>query len=467
MKKGFLYWCLLLPLILSSCGDDDGPELPPVEERKEEAVQGLIDDLIAPANGWRVNYSPTSGAGTFLMLLDFNENGEVLIKSDVAVNDGEFREHVSTYRVDVGLSLELIFDTYNVFHYFFELNETQFGGEFEFLFDKRQGENLIFISKSDLGSPTTLTLEPADGTEESSFGLEIVGYFDAFQGKSPRIFGLKAPSQHVILEDQNISVFWQIDLIARSLLVDMAGEGTTASELLSNNNLISVFHESTYNFVGNRLTLENPFEIDIAGKSIRLESIDFQNFDSLAGPSMCNLSSDPTPVYSGTSELGNIRVEKSLFSSEGLPYQPQTDRLYAVNSFFIFDDSLRSLQEEGIISVSFPTAQAFVMNYGFQSDSLPENSVGLIYENEFGDSEWILQYMEPTQTEINRIRITLRNEFYTLGDVDATDIANMSQVNAEIFEGGEVYIYDWPNNFDLKIFWIYNPCNEYELLILP
>ena len=109
MKIKPYIWSMLFLGMLAGCQDDEGPRLEPVEERRENAVQGVIDKLTAPANGWRLFYQPSPTSGQFLMLLDFEDNGDVRIRTDVGANGGEFRDQTSTYRVDIGLDLELIF----------------------------------------------------------------------------------------------------------------------------------------------------------------------------------------------------------------------------------------------------------------------------------------------------------------------------------------------------------------------
>ncbi len=457
---------IVIPLLFSGCQEDDGSNIPPPEERREKAVEDLIEKLTAPQNGWITSYKPNPASGAFLILLDFNEDGEVTIKSDIAAEQGYYREQTSTYRIDVGINLELVFETFGVFHYFFELGNTAFGGEFEFYFTGEQGEDLLFVSKTDTQFPISgLLLQPADGTEEQFLGGEIVDNFDEYGGNSPSIFGIKSPSQQLVLADKGISVFWGLDVIGRSLFIDFVAEGTSDEEVRTINNIQLIGQPSSYSFVGSSIVLNEPVSFDFMGEAITLSELELGNFDSNGGPPLCVLS-DNTPLYTGTSSNGSVSVEKSLLNSEGLGFQPRTDEIYSINSFFIFDDSLRSLQEEGVISVTFPTALGFIMTYGYESDSLPANSVGLIYENEFEENEWILQHIESTTTEMNRVEIRLKDEYFTIGAVDQDDLDNMNEVNSEIFEGGVVYVYDWENAFGLKVWWFYNPCNEYELLLV-
>jgi len=94
------YFHLLFVAILTLACEEDEADLPSFEDRVTQSVEALRSDLVAPANGWRLEYQPTPDAGTFLMLLTFSENGDVNIKSDVPDNNGEFFDRTITYRID-------------------------------------------------------------------------------------------------------------------------------------------------------------------------------------------------------------------------------------------------------------------------------------------------------------------------------------------------------------------------------
>ena len=133
MIRNFLPILILFSLMLVSC-EDDREDLPSFDERVSVAIADLTAELAAPNNGWRLDYQPTPDAGRFFILLDFDENGQVNIQSDLAVNDGEFFNQTIPYRIDNALGLELILETFGVFHYLFEQDQSRFGAEFEFIF---------------------------------------------------------------------------------------------------------------------------------------------------------------------------------------------------------------------------------------------------------------------------------------------------------------------------------------------
>ena len=166
---------LSLIAMLIGCSEDEGAKLPSVEERTAEAVEDLQNALQDPLNGWKLEYRPTSETGSFLILMDFNSNGTVRVQSDLSANDGEFRDQILSYRIDSSQGIELIFETYGVFHYLFEQQQASFGGEFEFLFIEETADNLQFSSKTDVGSDvTTVVFEPAGPNDSDAISTEAI-----------------------------------------------------------------------------------------------------------------------------------------------------------------------------------------------------------------------------------------------------------------------------------------------------
>lgn len=459
------YFYILLVALFISCDNDDASDLPPYEERVTAAINDLRNELTAPANGWRIYYQPTSRAGVFFMLLDFDQNGMVTIKTDVVDNEGEFIEQTIPYRIDNALSLELIFETFGVFHHLFEKDQASFGAEFEFLYSGKEGGNLIFVSKSDLSDRTVVVFEPADPGDENLLSTEIAENLDRFYGLTPQIFGRTPPIQQLILHDKNISVFWSIDLEKRVIDVDMAGKGTTIEEINTNTDNVDLDHTTGYALLGGKLVLLNPLSFNIGEENITISEIELNNF-SMTGESFCSLNAENTPVYEGQIQnMGQVTIQKSLFDSEGAEFQPLSGRPYSVNVLFIFDESGRSLHEEGIILERFPKASAFLFNYGLESEELPANALGFIIEDEAGEGQILLREFEPTTTEGNKITITLTNNFYYSTPPAPQDEQNLIEITNKIFEGNEMYAFDLPVA-SAKVFRLFNPCNQYELFLV-
>ena len=128
MKK-WIYIFGIVIVILTSCKDDEVAMFEKTaDERVAEAIATLKQDLVAPANGWRLRYRPEAESGSFYVLLDFNEDNTVHIKSDLGSNDGQFFEQTVTYRIDNSLGLELIIETYSFFSFLFEQDDATFLG---------------------------------------------------------------------------------------------------------------------------------------------------------------------------------------------------------------------------------------------------------------------------------------------------------------------------------------------------
>jgi len=190
------------------------------------------------------------------MLLAFTDK-DVTIQSDVVANDGFFFEQTIPYRIDNALGLELILETFGAFHYLFDLDQATFGAEFEFIFKEKDGDNLIFESKTDLSNPTILTFEPASSDDENSFSREIAANLDAFSTVSPQALVAVAPQQQIILEDRNISVFWSLDTQKRNITSQFAAEGTDIEDVLMNGGIL-LNHSSGYALLDGFMVLQEP-----------------------------------------------------------------------------------------------------------------------------------------------------------------------------------------------------------------
>ncbi len=453
-----------MSLVISSCGDDE-PNLAPPEERVAAAIANLQSELVAPPNGWKVEYQPTSQAGTFFILLDFDPDGSVNIQSDVPANDGEFRDQTITYRIDNSLGLELIFETFGVFHFLFELDQTNFGAEFEFLFQEKEGDNLIFRSKTDIFDVTILTFEPAGANDDDFLGVTIAKNLELFSE-----IGVNDGStrQQLILKDRNISIFWTIDLEQRNLNVEFAGIGETIDEIITNQ-IILLNHNTSYTLEKDDMILEEPFSFVLSGFNNQITKITLGEV-TLMGPSLCSFGPDNNPISTSVnSNLGNLAIQNTILSSSGLGF---TENVYTVNSFFIFDSEGNSLADdatgEGIIIESFPDVAGFAFLYGVELNdpTIPTYSLGLIMD---GGNLYFREY-KPTTTEINRVKIELLDKYFYRTEPEGSPIPDGTEEALEaitdlMFQGGEIYAYDFPLE-GFEIFNIFNPCSDIDFLLV-
>jgi len=442
----------------TSCSEDN-TDLPPVEERIDQAIASLRNDLTAPSQGWRLEYQPTPDAGIFFMLLDFTPDGQVTIRSDVVDNDGEFFEQTLPYRIDNALGLELIFETFGVFHHLFVQDQASFGAEFEFIFVGKEDSNLIFESKTDFTLPTRIVFEPADSGDEELFARDVAENLEAFSGLTPQIFGATPPIQQVLFNDQGVSVFWSLDPSKRNIQADFASLGTTVEEIASNN-IIPLGQNTGYALRDGSLVLQTPISFNLGGQ-FTISEIALNDF-SMDGANVCPISPDDNPRYEGVAQgLGSATLLNSQFSSTGAGFQ--TNNVYSVNIFFVFDGEGNSLSEEGIIAELFPDIGGFIFLYGIDpiDPDLPSFSTGLILD----DGGLLVREFEPTTTAINLVEVDFTDNFFFSESQEPGTEEKLTQVLDQIFEGGDMYAFDFPQQ-GLTVFRLFNPCNAHEIFLV-
>ncbi|MCB0489329.1 MAG: DUF4302 domain-containing protein [Cyclobacteriaceae bacterium] len=458
MIKKFLY-IGIIGIVLMAC-QDDGNDLPSVEERTSVAKEELRSDLVAPANGWHLEYQPTPESGSFFILMKFDANGNLNIKSDVPGGGGEFYDQDITYRIDAALGLELILENYAVFHHLFELDQATFGAEFEFLYKGKEGENLIFESISDFTNPTILTFTPASAGEENDFARELPENLENFKMSNPQIFGPILPSQQLILVERNVSMFWTIDLDKRNLIAEFAGTGTTRDEVI-NGNRVNINHTTKFTYRDGQLVLEEPFKFVLNNIQNTISSVALTNF-SMTAPDLCASSVlNESPLYEGSSNLITVNMVNTLLSNRGNEF---TNTLYSVNAQFVFDADGNSLLDNGSIGQKLPNASGFIFVYGVELNNpdIPIYSVGFIMD----DGELYVREFQPTSTKVNLVQMTLLDQYYYTATPPAGTEQSLMEITDEIFQGGEFYAFDEPVD-GFKLFRLFNPCNKYEFFLVP
>jgi len=454
------------PFLLWSCTNEEENNLPPVEERVNAAINSLKEDLLAPEFGWKVEYKPTNESGAFYMILDFMEDGQVNIQSDLAAEDGEYFDDTIPYRIDNALGLELIFETFGVFHFLFEQDQASFGAEFEFVLHKKDGNDLIFRSASDLSSLSTMTLTPASSGDASAFSRDIATNLDAFATVAPQVFETPSPIQQLVFNDLGISLFWSLNPAKRTVNASLAGVGTTYQEVFTNDNLRGIGQTTGYILKDGSLNLLSPIAFNLNGSNIAISSIAFDVFEN-NGPNLCPGEPENGPKYDGSvSGLGSVTMISSLFDFEGQGFQPQANSAYSVNIPFVIDDNGQSLSETGSIAEKFPNAVAFVFFYGFEDDEIPPYSLGFILENEDESTDLFLQEFEPAETFGNQLSLNFKDAFYHSETATSQQELDLASINSEVFEGELVYVSDLPIQEGLTIYKLFNPCNQYEVLLV-
>lgn len=466
-RIGAIY--IVFMIIVTSCGNDLDKLTPPAE-RSAAAVSDLKSELTAPANGWVLNYQPTNASGKFYMLLEFNEDGTVRIQSDVPGDQQSYFDQTIAYRIDTRLGLELIFETYGVLHFLFEQNSSSFGAEFEFIYDKKENDALNFISKSDnLDDRTEISLIPAEAGAASVFSRELSENLLAYDTISSLFTG---PTQQIALADENISIFWNINIDQRNLDVRGIAQGLTSAEIVANDKIQLLDHTSGFGFFDGKLVLSSPLSFTFEGSNYTFSEIQLDNFTE-DGEIFCGSGTTNSPVYSGSATgLGTATLRKTLFDLKGTEFIPRADEPYGVNVFFVADANGFSMSENGSINEHFPTATGFLFNYGYvdtDAEPQPAYAVGLNVEGENGERLTYLREFDVTTTDENKVQVTFNGTYYPT-DISTENQVNLAAITDEIFGvgGGEVYAlhHQIASQPDLTIFAMYNPCNNYEFLLV-
>lgn len=458
---------VFLFLAMFGCGDDL-TNISSVDERTEAAIEELIDELTDPNNGWKLKYQPTPESGVYLLFMTFDDGGRVVVKSDLADNHGEFFEQTLEYRVDAASGLELVLETYGLFHYLFEQDDASFGAEFEFVFERKDGNNLVFESKTDNIDPTELLFEPAISGGADALSPTLSANLNLFDCNNARILGQGPCVQHIMFNDRDMSLFWSINVARRQIEVDLVGAGTTLDEILANTDNVTINHTTGYFFENGNLVLSEPFTFTLRGEEVTISSIT-PNTLSLDGDPVCSLGGDATPIMSGTvGGLGSVTIVRSMFDSEGIGFQPKAESNYNVNPIFIFSQNpVMSLLQTGSIFERIPSTVAFILNYGFDSEDQPANAIGFIIEDANRDQTTYLREFEMTTTVGNRIQLTLTDDVYISGVSNDEDRQSVMEITEEILGNGEIFASLVPlDGQDITVFRLMNPCNGYEFFLV-
>jgi hypothetical protein len=272
-------------LLVFSCDDEKVGKLPPVEERVNDAVTSLKNELTGPANGWKLEYQPTNASGVFFVLLEFTDDELVRIQSDLADNEGEFFDHTIPWRIDNAMGLELIFETYGIFHYLFEQDGATFGAEFEWSFMSKDGEDLIFKSISDFANDqTNIILKPASSGDENLFARDIARNLDEFSTISPKALESPKPKQQLYFEDADVSIFWSLDPAKRMVESTLAGTGQDFDDPDFAATLLN--HISGYKLQNGSMILLEPLEFVLNNRAYSVNEISFSEFSNTGPQSM-------------------------------------------------------------------------------------------------------------------------------------------------------------------------------------
>jgi len=99
--------------------------------RMSEALKNYKEILVAPENGWLMQYYPGNNQayGGYNMLVSFDENGSATVASEIA---GADKSATSLYTLKQSAGPVLTFDSYNNIMHLFSEPLNALGGDFEF-----------------------------------------------------------------------------------------------------------------------------------------------------------------------------------------------------------------------------------------------------------------------------------------------------------------------------------------------
>ena len=445
---------ILLFLVVFGCELDRDAELPPVEERVEKATSDLVGLLTAPANGWRLEYQPDPTGAEFLIIMEYDANGSVRIQSDVTSGSGEFRDDTITYRIDARQGLELILETYGVFHF---LSETV-GGGFQFVFVNETDGSLVFRTK-DTTIPT-LVFQPAGPNDADQISTEAIPlltrgvYQDVTLAGSVAIYNLYMPS-----DNNTISAVF--DLENRRIQFEGVATGRTMSEIIASGSGTAIGERTNFTIANEVLMMSQPVSVTHNGARYTISEIPVENIVDLT-ESFCVGSSDSVVQFSSAnvSGLGGLEMTSSLFMTHS-SFVDSPDNPYSANFSAIFDENDESIGER--IEELFPDAAAVQWYQGFEfGNGEVLNAFGVLSVNALNQANFYLHEFE-YERQGNIMNLTFTDPFIVKRDgteVTDEDRNNLATFTSEVFEGGQVYMIEVLTIDDL--FEFYNACNGYK-----
>ena len=448
MRKAF-YILWILVIAITSCKDDDDVAIfeKSADERATEAIANLKQELVSPANGWRIKYRPESGSGSFYVLMNFNQDNTVNIKSDVGYNDGEFFDATVTYRIDNSLGLELIIESYSFFSFLIEEQQGSFPAEYEFNFvNKTPDDALVFNSKTDLGTPTILLFEPASPTDISLLGPTVSTNISTMADD----FDKFTASLSLTFENRDLVLYFALDDFRRTLSI------TAASRKVNTQITQDLNFSSPYTFTGDSLVMDQRFTANVLSNSISMKSIKFSTLTE----SSLMICAEPITLhsYTGTTSANDkIILSTGLLDASGKNFAQSSDFFIAPNEN-IFNNGFRVIQQ---IQQDISGALAMQLYYNYNDGSgTPFNAIGFLIQNPDATTTFALREFTPTLTA-NHIVFNFAPEISVFGNQNTP--ANIDNVNIyleALTQGDNTYVFEYSDN----LYEFYNPCTGWSFV---
>lgn len=444
MKKIF-YLLTGMLTILSSCHEDDihvfdtSPE-----ERVAEAMASLKADLTAPANGWRLLYKPESSSGSFYVLMKFEDDYTVNIKSDLGANNGEFFDQTITYRIDNSLGLELIFESYCFFSYLFELDQASFGAEYEFIYVNKTPDNeLVFRSKTDPVDPTILVFREARAEDANLPGPQLGANLEEL-GNDLQYF---TPTYGLIFEDEDLQIGLSMDIRKRTATF------SAVSQKSSTANLKPVNFTTGFYIQNDSLVFESPFQTTFLGNTVTINSI---RFGALSEKEL-NVCSTPLPIHSltGTTSSGKkVVLETSITDMAGGAFAQVSD-FYVCPINNIVDNGRFAGADVASDITGALAMQLYYNNQGFYA-------IGFVMQNASGSISFALREFTPVLNG-NNLVFQFDPEISIYGDPNPdANVANVNKYLDALASEDRTYILKYAEG----IYEFHNPCTGWSFVFI-
>jgi hypothetical protein len=450
MKK-IIYILFVVVFAAMSCDDDDIQVFEKsADQRAAEAIATLKADLIAPANGWRVKYRPVDEAGAFYVLMKFGEDNKVRIQSDLGADDGDYINQTIGYRIDNSLGLELVLENYSFFHFLYEQDQATFGAEYEFDFVNKTPDNaLVFVSKSDVGQPSTILFEEAGPNDQNLLGVDLNKNLTTL-GEDLDLF---SSSYRMVFDNKNLILYASLDEFKRVFSIHAASLKTNLQ------NIQNISYTSGYIVQGNSIVMDVPFSGTFLGTNLSFSSLSF----SALSESSISVCTEPTPIhlYTGsTSTADTFTLETTLLNAGGSSFA-SLSTFYFSPLNFIINNEKQSVASQ--IEQDIEGALEMHLYYGLElNDGSLLYGLGFAILNDNGSVTFALRKFTPV-LDGNNITFNFEPTITLFGSqTTQANIDNINKYLQPLTEGNKTYVFKFADD----IYEFHNPCTGWSFVFV-
>jgi hypothetical protein len=447
--KNLVYSMSLIFILSTACDDKDISVFDKTaDERVAEAIASLKEDLTDPEDGWLVKYKPVEETGSYYVLMKFDEDNKVTIRTDLGASDGKYQEQTIGYRIDSSLGLELILENYSFFSYLFEQDQASFGAEYEFNFvNKTPDGALVFSSKTDLSTPTVLLFEQATGDDQNLLGegvgvnLNLLGNdLDRFSSALKLTYLNKDVIFYVSLEEQK-----------RIIHFNVAARKSNPAVTQAINKAVPYYLE------GNSLILETPVSTTVSGSTVNVASITLNTL----GETTINTCTDPFTVhtYAGKISSDDVLLETTMNDLAGATFVDES------NFYFCPLNNIRrnSLPLVDEITADIAGALEFDLYYGAElRDGSILYGIGFLIQNTDNSITFAYRKFTPVLNG-NNITFNFEPGIFFLGEEETTaEVANINKYLDALTAGNNTYVFKYATD----IYEFNNPCTGWSFVFV-